>query len=188
MRRFARSRHAHGSLVLAQGILVIGAALLGVASVGYAVGIRVNLSGSIPPGLYRAVDRPIVRGSLVLACLPPDVASLARIRAYVRHGSCADGTAPVGKQVVALPRDTVDVGETGVFVDGRFVPNSAPLRVDSHGRSLPVLRITRHLVAPNEIWLVSSYSTHSFDSRYFGGVPRRGVVSAIQPLFTGRWW
>jgi conjugative transfer signal peptidase TraF len=156
--------------------------VLSLAGVAYAAGVRVNLSRSIPQGFYRRIDAPIVRGSLVLACLPQRIAALAREREYVHQGSCGDGNAPVGKTVVAVANDIVDVTERGVFVDGRLVANSAPLGRDSRGRVLPTLRLRRHVVPPGEIWLVSSYSDRSFDSRYFGGIAATGVLSVVRPI------
>ena len=166
--------------------LIVSVTLLLLASVAHVAGVRLNLSGSIPPGIYRLAEGPIDRGALVLACLPTGVASLARDREYVLGGSCDDGNAPVGKTVVAVGGDTIDVTIDGVFVDGRLVRNSAPLSRDSRGRALPFLRLAHHAVGRNEIWLVSSYSLRSFDSRYFGGVSRRSIISRIQPLMPSR--
>jgi len=164
----------------------VAVALFSLTGIAHLVGIRLNLSGSIPPGIYRRIDGPIVRGGLVLACLPANVGSFARGREYVPDGSCANGDAPIGKMVVAVEGDTIDVNADGVFVDGRFVPNSAPLPRDSRGRALPVLRVAHRLVEPKEVWLVSSYSPRSFDSRYFGGIAEGTIVSRIRPIITSR--
>ena len=166
--------------------LIVSVTLLFLASVAYVADMRLNLSGSIPPGVYRLDDGPIERGTLVLACLPPGVASLARDRKYVPQGSCDDGNAPVGKTVVAVSGDTVDVTVRGVLVDGHLVPNSAPLPRDSHGRTLPVLRVAHHPVGPDEVWLVSSYSSRSFDSRYFGEISRKSIISRMRPLIASK--
>lgn len=182
MRRSPVERHFLPTRVVARSALILGVALLALAGLAYAAGVRLNLSDSIPRGLYRRVNAPVVRGSLVLACLPPDIATMAREREYMPLGSCGDGSAPVGKTVVAVANDTVDVAERGVFVDGLLVPNSAPLEIDSRGRILPVLRLRRHLVPRAEVWLVSSYSARSFDSRYFGGIATTAVVSALRPI------
>jgi conjugative transfer signal peptidase TraF len=156
------------------------------ASLGHQVGIRVNLTGSIPPGLYRVVDRPVIRGSVVLVCLPKASADFGRMRGYIPAGSCDDGSAPVGKDVVAIVGDTIQVDDRGVGVNGRVVPNSAPLERDSKGRSLPRLRTSGHVVQSDEVWLVSSYSGRSYDSRYYGGVPTSRLVAPIEPLLTAR--
>lgn len=181
MRQFTRNRGR-----LTRSVFVVGMGLFVLATVAYLAGMRLNLSGSIPPGLYRETDGQITRGSIVLACLPPNVSAFARTRAYVPSGSCEDGRAPVGKTVAALPQDTVDVTARGVSVNGQLLPNSAPLDRDSDGRALPELRLTKHLVAVGEVWLVSSYSGRSFDSRYFGGIAINRVIARIQPVLARR--
>lgn len=164
-------------------LLGIGVALLAIAVVAYASGIRLNMSGSIPPGLYRMTGGPPVRGVTILACLPSAAAQFARDRGYVPSGSCDDGSAPVGKVVAAAAGDTVQVSDLGVFVNGALLRNSAPLVHDSKGRPLPVLRVAAHVVPNGEIWLVSSYSPQSFDSRYVGGIAASRVRSRVELLF-----
>ncbi len=136
----------------------------------------------MPPGLYRVSRASIARGAIVLACLPSDVSAFARSRGYVPSGSCEDGTAPVGKVVVALPGDTVDVSLRGVAVNGRVITNTAPLSMDSRGRQLPRLSTGRRLVAEQEVWVLSSYSKRSFDSRYFGSIASSSIVARVIPL------
>src|SRR6266702_3779142 len=99
---------------------------------GRLAGLRLNLTGSLPVGLYVAAGAAPVRGALVLVCLPPEVAAFARARGYV--------------------------------------PNGGPLALDRKGRALPGLANGRYVVGPGELWLLSSYSPWSFDSRYFGAV------------------
>jgi type IV secretory pathway protease TraF len=40
----------------------------------------------------------------------------------------------------------------------------------------------RYIVGSGEIWLVSSYSPRSFDSRYFGPVKVGRVVATVRPV------
>jgi conjugative transfer signal peptidase TraF len=78
----------------------------------------------------------------------------------------------------------VTVTPTGLLVNGRPVPNSQPLAVDRQGRPLPRLASGRYVVRPGALWVVSSYSRFSFDSRYFGPVETRQVRASVQPLWT----
>jgi conjugative transfer signal peptidase TraF len=161
----------------------IGATLifgLGVAT--YVTGFRLNLSASIPPGLYRVTKDSIVRGSLVLVCLPSALSAFARSREYIGAGSCADGNEPIGKVVAAASGDTVDVTANGLFVNGDQFSNTRPLGSDSRGRGLPHMASGRYIAQTGQIWLVSSYSVRSFDSRYFGPVPVDRIVSSMRPV------
>src|SRR6266851_977069 len=86
---------------------------------GWIAGLRLNLTGSLPVGLYLAVGAASARGALVLVCLPPQVAAFARARGYVpRGGACPGGVVPIGKPIVAMPGDTVTVTPTGMLVNG----------------------------------------------------------------------
>src|SRR5438034_3432539 len=90
-------------------VLAGTSSLLLAAVVTWSAGLRVNLSASMPVGLYRVSTGPAVRGVMVLACLPTDVAVFARSRGYVPSGSCPGATAPIGKVVLAMVGDTVEV-------------------------------------------------------------------------------
>jgi conjugative transfer signal peptidase TraF len=161
----------------------IGAALIFILSVAaYAFGFRLNLSWSIPPGVYRVTKGPIARGSLVLVCLPTAISTFARSREYIRAGSCNDGNAPIGKVVGATAGDTVDVTASGLVVNRNQLSNTRPLASDGHGRDLPRVARGRYVVQRGQIWLVSSYSARSFDSRYFGPVPVDRIMSSVRPI------
>ena len=148
------------------------------------MGLRINLSSSIPPGLYRVVQGPIERGAIVIACLPSSVAAFARSRKYISAGSCPDGNAPVGKAVAALAGDTVELMSRGVTVNGRDLANTSPLYSDRHGRPLPRVAYGRYVVPVGQVWLVSTYSARSFDSRYFGPVTMAALAGRVHPIMT----
>lgn len=168
--------------VAAIGVLGSGLLLLVAASLA---GLRLNLTASLAPGLYRAAPDPLARGSLVLVCLPPHVAAFARARGYVpRGGVCPGGLLPVGKPVIALPGDTVTVTATGLRVNGVGVPNSLALATDRRGRPLPRLPPSSQVVRAGTLWVVSGYARTSFDSRYFGPVALKAVRSSLQPIWT----
>src|SRR5216684_1922633 len=162
----------------------LGSALLLVAAYSLA-GLRLNLTGSLPVGLYRAAPGPLVRGARVLVCLPPRVAAFARARGYVpRGGLCPGGVLPIGKPVFALPGDTVTVTASGLRVNGVPVPNSLALATDHRGRPLPRLAPGSQVVRPGTVWVVSGYARASFDSRYFGPVALAAVRSYLRPIWT----
>ncbi len=171
-----------GLPIAALGVLGSALVLLVACSL---TGLRLNLTGSLPPGLYRAAPGSLVRGSLVLVCLPPGVAAFARARGYVpRGGACPGGVLPIGKPVFALPGDTVTVTATGLGVNGVPVPNSLALATDHRGRPLPRLAPGSQVVRPGTVWVVSGYARASFDSRYFGPVALAAVRSCLRPIWT----
>jgi conjugative transfer signal peptidase TraF len=150
----------------------------------YALGFRVVLTQSVPRGLYRAVDVPLVRGTLVAFCLSPAVATFATARGYVRWGTCAGGTQPVVKRIGALAGDTVELRPEVILVNGTPLPNSATLARDSHDRTLPYVPRGRYQVADGEFWLFATHSPESWDSRYFGPVRRAQILSTAHAVWT----
>ena len=151
---------------------------------GWLAGLRLNLTGSLPVGLYVASRAVPIRGAIVLACLPPRVAAFARNRGYVPRGGCPGDVLPVGKPVVAVAGDTITVTSSGLSVNGIPVPNSRPRVTDRKGRPLPRLALGQHVVRPSSLWIVSSYSRFSFDSRYFGPVKTGQVRACVRRLWT----
>ncbi len=147
------------------------------------LGLTLNLSASLPRGVYQRVDPTLKRGSLVLVCLPESWAALARERGYLGRGSCPGDTQPLGKRIGAVPGDEVELAEGGLRVNGRLLPKTTPLSRDSRGRPLPHLKRTRLELRPSELLVFASHP-RSFDSRYFGAIPKCSVIGTLKPLWT----
>ena len=196
--RGARSlwRMTAGTVLALAGLLALPALFWGPPP------LSINVSESLPIGLYwtrpfpepardggepdaGALGRdPVVDvGMLVSACLPRPVAVSALERGYLPEGPCPSGTGPVGKVVVAVAGDTVDVTDSGSIVNRVLLPKSAPLRMDSKGRAMP--RVRGPVVLPEgTAWLYSGHSPRSFDSRYYGPVPLSALRGRLFPLLT----
>lgn len=165
-------------------VLAATALVAGLAAAS-ALGLRFNLTSSLPIGLYRVMkDAPTLeRGAIVLYCLPPSIARFAHDRGYVpKGGRCAEGLVPIGKFAAALPGDTVGVTADGITVNGRPQPHSRSLISDRVGRRLPHLDVGSYVVHRGYIWLLAP-ADRSFDSRYFGPVTTVNVVTRVYPFW-----
>jgi conjugative transfer signal peptidase TraF len=140
-----------------------------------------NLSPSLPIGVYRTVPLRPVRGAIVVVCLPPGIGAFARARGYLGRGPCPGGVERLGKRVAAVAGDTVDVDATGVRVHHVAVANSRPRERDSRGRPLPRMR-GRFIVPSGAIFVLATEHPLSFDSRYFGVIPTAGAI-VVRPVF-----
>src|SRR5262245_20916073 len=90
------------------------------------VGVRINTSSSLPLGLYVRTGQ--ATASLVEFCPSEPFASLSRDRGYrVRGFACPDRAVPLLKPVVARAGDVVKFSPGGIAVNGRLLPNTAPL-------------------------------------------------------------
>lgn len=179
--RFDSVRAGPGTL---WAVAVVAATFATAVSLAAAGPLRVNFTGSLPRGLYRTRAGPLSRGATVIACLPANAGKFARERGYIWRGNCPGNAAPVGKVVSAIAGDTVTTSSTGLIVNGRPVQNTGILAHDSKGRQLAHVPYARYVVAPGELWLLSSYNPRSYDSRYFGPVPLAAVLSRVDPVLT----
>ncbi|WP_059040485.1 S26 family signal peptidase, partial [Paenibacillus rubinfantis] len=143
---------------------------------------RLNTTDSAPTGVWRIapVDpAQIARGSLVSVCPPPlGIVVAMRERGYLHPGDCPDtNTTPLLKPVVAVAGDTVTVAPGApLIVNGKAVPDSAP------EAGMPAWTPGTYTVQPGELWVISSYSAGSFDSRYFGPVAVKNLRGRAAPV------
>lgn len=146
------------------------------------LGLAVNTSQSLPAGLYVNSGS----GSLVVICPPGTWGPLSAARGYRDDGSwnvhrCTDGAKPLLKPIVAQAGDKVAVSVVGIAVNGKIIKNSAALTRDSKGRILRPWSYGEYRVRDGEVWLVSDFSSRSFDSRYFGPVKTAGILERVKP-------
>jgi conjugative transfer signal peptidase TraF len=167
-----------GLLALLSGVL----AVWGIAAAFQLTGIRVNASASLPIGLYRTTSDK--SGKLVEFCPSEPHANLSAKRAYRGKGNCPDGAEPLMKPIIAVPGDVVEESVQGVAVNGRLLPNSRPLLLDTKGRRLEHWRFGTYCVPPNSVWVISSFNHRSFDSRYFGPIASSSIRSHLSPFLT----
>jgi conjugative transfer signal peptidase TraF len=165
------------------GGIVIAAAFL--IAVGDAVGLLIsNTDSAAPIGMYRVVSGEPKRGDLVAACLPIAIAEQGLARDYLRTGPCPGNAEPVGKILGALPGDTVEVERGWVSVNGVRFARSRVAERESAGRLLPHVPWGKYLVDANHVWLFGFNDSRSWDSRYFGPIPRANVRGKLQPIVT----
>jgi conjugative transfer signal peptidase TraF len=159
-------------LVMFLGVVL---ALLG-AIVKPSYQLRYNTSQSAPIGWYAIVPaRDLPVGVFALARLPGAAAALADERGYLPK------TVPVLKRVAAAAGESVCATGDQIVVDGATVARS--LSHDGQGRDLAAWKGCRRL-AVGELLLLNPESAASFDSRYFGPIPRSSVIGKAIPLWT----
>ena len=177
---------ARPSACLGSLLLHAGAALLFTAALLHGLGVRFTLTPSVPVGLYQYTDEEPRLGGLATFCPPDEAATLALERGYLHRGRCPAGSEPLGKYVLALEGDTVDVRPEWLHVNGHPIPNSAVLWRDRLGRELLHIPFGKHVVGADSLFMFSGHHRLSFDSRYFGPVPRTSVISVARPLWTSQ--
>jgi conjugative transfer signal peptidase TraF len=167
-------------------ICAVVGTVLGVFAVAQAAGLRVNVTPSMPTGLWMvtATNLSPGRGEIIAVCLPDSgPAREAFDRGYIAAGSCPGGAEPLVKPIAAIGGDVVAVSSAGIAVNGTPISNTASLGRDEAGRPLQPVPAGLYRVPPGELWLLSGHDPRSFDSRYFGAIPIAGVRGTARPIW-----
>jgi conjugative transfer signal peptidase TraF len=99
---------------------------------------------------------------------------------------CPLGYQPLLKPIVGLAGDVVELTPDTVIINGTSLTHSATVDHDSQGRPLPHLPWGRYLLAPGEVWVMSTTHPNSWDSRYFGPIRVESVIATATPLWVHR--
>jgi conjugative transfer signal peptidase TraF len=168
-------------------LVPIGVAALSTMALWVGFGLVFNFTHSAPFGIYKEISNPASTSHnpspYVFFCPDvrwPSMKLQPNYRSPMR--TCPDGFAPLIKAVVAWPGDTVKTSPVGIAVNGLLLPNTAPIEHDSTGRHIQPFPAGIYRVQRGELWVASSFSPRSFDSRYFGPIPLTSVRSWIRPL------
>jgi conjugative transfer signal peptidase TraF len=133
-----------------------------------------NVSPSMPIGLYRASLSKPDTGDLVLIEPPSGFMRLALERDYLTR------PVPFVKEIAAAAGDTVCRQGRAISLGG--VAFAQAMDADAEGRPLPAWEGCR-VLNKNEVFVLGSHAG-SFDSRYFGPIPRAAIVTSLVPLWT----
>jgi conjugative transfer signal peptidase TraF len=136
----------------------------------------VNVTPSVPVGLYWSHHRAPVRGDFVLTSLPSRLRDLAAGRDYLRHDHL------LLKKVAAMDGDRVCRRGRAVWINGHI--HVWARRNDALGRALPVWFGCRELTG-DELFILGTHPS-SFDSRYFGSILCSDVIAVANPLWVWR--
>jgi conjugative transfer signal peptidase TraF len=145
------------------------------------MGYRVNLTRSMPIGVYRISRDPVERGRLAAFCLE-DTEFTALARRYLAAGSCPSGLRPLLKEVSGLPGDVIGFRDGLITLNGQVIAGTSLLKSDNMGRPAPISRLTPGIIPTGKALMLSHYPG-SFDGRYFGLVPLSGLNS-VQAVLT----
>lgn len=131
-----------------------------------------NLSRSVPVGLYRLASPNLQRGAFAVIHLNAPWRDLAASRGYLPH------RALLIKPIAALSGDHVCRLGLKITINGQLVAIAQP--ADKKGRALPEWKGCKTLLE-GELFVLSA-SEDSFDGRYFGVTPRSAVIAKAEPV------
>ena len=151
-------------------------------------GVWLNLSPSMPSGLYLSRHvrdgRVAFRRGMIVALFPAYVARSVGSRAGISRARPMPRRSRTGRKAHFRSRRRYgDVSQVASrAIASRFGRRGA-LSHDRAGRPLPQLPQGTYPVETGEVWLVSTHTALSWDSRYYGAVPTANVIAVLRPLW-----
>ena len=173
--------------------LIVGvlAGVLGGTAGAVQAGVRINLSPSMPKGLYRLVQcdetagRDAGVGDWVVidtkeASSNPGLAFF-RTQGWLSYSGRSDDL--LMKTVVAVGSDEVTEEDGLLYVNGQPLARSASRRQRTVGTlPLPSVELPQR-INEGEVWLSSDHEK-GIDSRYFGAVARSSIACKVEAAWT----
>ena len=153
--------------------------------VAWQAGIGINVTPSLPKGIYMSVNELPVHGDIVKFCLQDkEFIKIAHDNEYIGAGVCDSNLRPLLKLVAGMPGDTICIEENGIYVTpkGKNIACvwALPRKEDSQGRAINS-QLESGVIAENKVLVLTTYSG-SFDSRYFGLININTVSKAVNLL------
>ncbi len=154
--------------------LVYGAFILStlmIVLIGY-FQITINLTHSMPMGLYIKEDKPLERYDTVTFCLENETFSnLAKVNEYVRMGNCPNGLQALLKVVAGIEGDKIQISGNEILVyspEGVSKTWSGERKhFDTRGIEMPYSLLENGVIPKGKVLVLTPHK-NSFDSRYFG--------------------
>ena len=162
--------------------LILLLTLFGFFATSMLFGVIINVTPSMPEGIYIRQFGAIHVGDIVLLCLNEPYKSLGIHRLYVEKGNRCQGSDPLVKEVIAIPGDTVVLNDKYVQVnDIQYIAKT--FSKDSLGRPLEIYPSGRYSKTTG-YWLLGTHAFNSWDSRYWGPISPDQILYKLRPLWT----
>lgn len=146
----------------------------------YQSGLIINITGSMPRGIYWRETGKIHRGDLVTFCLSEKHQKFGLERGYLINGMRCQFSEPLIKKVIAIPGDNVILASQFIVVNDQSLPYKT-LSTDSKDRPLRAYPAGVYTNTKN-YWVIGTNSKRSWDSRYFGPIPQKSILWKIKPV------
>lgn len=165
-------------------IAILLISVIGIVMFLMLLGFRINITDSIPVGLYRMTTIKNLKNSFVIFCPDNRLAFKQGMeRSYIDPGFCIGGYGFLMKKVVAVSGDQVSVTSDGVFVNHKRLPYSTPKLRDGANCLLPQWQVLNYRLKADELMTMTSQNEWSFDGRYYGPIRIGQVKGVITPIW-----
>lgn len=156
-------------------------------------GLIINVTPSMPPGLYRlsALPARLHDGMIIYLCPPSPAHNAAMAQAVRGHwllisprSPCPANLVPFLKRIAATPGQTVTLTMRGTSIDGHRLPLTAIQPLAKNGVPMVHQRPGVYLMKPGQVWVWDNSSPWAYDSRYWGPLPVADILKKARPVLT----
>lgn len=162
---------------------IILALLFSLFFLAHSYGVCINITPSMPKGIYIRDTRHIHRGDIVALCLADPYKTLGLTKSYIEKGHRCQGADPLIKAVIAMPGDDVVLTDQCIRVNKTIYPYQT-FYLDSLRRNLAVYPRGKYSHVQG-YWVIGTHSPYSWDSRYFGEIRVHQILYKLRPLWVG---
>jgi conjugative transfer signal peptidase TraF len=149
--------------------------------VSKSLGALINITPSMPIGLYIRADGSLSRGDVIAFCLSESYQTIGLKQGYLAKGHVCHGADPLIKQVLAIPGDDVLLTNQSIQVNG--ITYHYPTHyTDSQGRTLAIYPRGNYKHAVG-YWVIGNHSADSWDSRYWGSINAKQIRYKLRSVF-----
>jgi len=143
----------------------------------YEVGFRINVTGSMPKGLY-FLQSPngLKRDDLVTVKLPEKQLSFGIHRGYIKSKDTI-----LLKKLIALPGDKVEFKDSQIVVNAVFTYQASRVARDKHNLEMNPIEDGIYLCGKDDYWVLGMDDL-SWDSRYFGPVKIENISNKVRGI------
>ena len=143
----------------------------------YYYGFRINITASMPKGLYLLTRADHFHDSdLVAIRLSDDKQKIGLKRGYIKMKSTL-----LFKRLIASPRDSVVYNNNEITVNNTYKYKCLIFQKDSEGHKMNPIKAGVYKVSKNEYWVLGE-NDGSWDSRYFGPVKRENIINKVTKI------
>jgi conjugative transfer signal peptidase TraF len=142
-------------------------------------GVCINVTPSMPKGIYLRDTGSIHRSDIVALCLEEPYKTLGLKKFYIGKGHRCQGADPLIKEVIAIPGDDVVLTDQFIRVN-KTIYLYPTFYADSLHRKLAVYPRGKYSHVQG-YWVIGTHSPYSWDSRYFGEIHAHQILYKLKP-------
>ncbi len=141
------------------------------------LGLAINLTESLPRGLYVEDTNQINYNEIIKFCLPEEISEKVNAQLYIPDGFCENGSSGLLKLVLGMEGDSISIENDIIHVKRQDKNFSIALHKKEYSKKgNKLLSFLEEGIIPKGKLFVYTPHKDSFDSRYYGLIDKETVT------------